>query len=258
MENKKIPYIFPLITDFLNKIHIDSHIRSKCNKNLYLWNHPTILEIADYCKSDKGSKINCGHQYIDYYEEILKSFIENQKNISILEIGLRNYDSHSIISFNLWNTIFSEKLYYVGFDSNIDLLKYNNHQNNVYIYSGNQTNINDLKQCNQHKYDLIIDDASHSSISQQIAFKTLWDNLNSDGMYCIESLHWQPSNDNGMKTKDLLLEWKSGNKISSQFIDTQSMEKIFNQIANIDFYPSKSNKWSEDIKKNAFCVITKK
>jgi hypothetical protein len=76
-------------------------------------------------------------------------------------------------------------------------------------------------------------------------------------MYCIESLHWQPKNDYGIKTRDLLLQWKNGNKISSNFIDNEDVEKIFNQISYIEFYPSKSNKWSEDIKKNAFCVIKK-
>jgi hypothetical protein len=107
-----------------------------------------------------------------------------------------------------------------------------------------------MKQC-KHNYDLVIDDASHSSHDQQVALRTFWLQLKSGGIYCIESLHWQPYDDYGMKTRDLLLEWKNGNKISSEFTD------YLDEIAKIDFYPSKSKKWSKNIN-TAFCVITKK
>jgi len=251
MKNKKKPYIFPLITNFLNKIIVKSHIRIKHSKGSYLWEeHPTFLEIADYYTLDKGSNKNCGHKYVEYYEQILKPFTDNQKNMSILEIGLRNYNEHSLLSFNFWDTIFSEKLHYVGFDKNEYLLKYNNPQNNVYIYP-------DLHLCKNHMYYLIIDDSSHSSESQQTVLKTVWNNLKSGGFYCIESLHWQPYNDHGMKTLDLLLEWKNGNRIHSEFINKDEAETIISQISTIDFYPSKSKKWPENCIQKAFCVIKK-
>jgi FkbM family methyltransferase len=248
MQNKNIPYILSLFNSFVDIIIIKCNVRVFAN--VYSFSHPSLLEIANVEKSDKGSIINCGHYYIDYYEELLKDFINNSKNISILEYGLNHYTSNCIPSYNLWNIIFRKKLYYVGFDKNKDFLKFNNNNNNIYIY-------NELSYCNNHKYDLIIDDESHSSQSQQFAFKTLWQSIKPGGIYCIESLHWQPFNDFGKKTKDLLLEWKNNNKITSEFINEDELNAIYPEISTIEFYPSKSSKWSEEIKKNAFCVIKK-
>jgi hypothetical protein len=248
MENKSIPYIYSLFNSFIENIKRNFHVR--LYPIPYPIAHPSLLQIADFEKSDKGSTTNCGHRYIDYYEDLLKDFIGNFRNISILEYGLNHYSSNSIPSFNLWKTLFRKKLYYVGFDKNKDFFKYNNHKEDVYIY-------NDLTLCNNHTYDMIIDDESHSSKSQQFALKTVWKSLKPGGIYCIESLHWQPPYDVGIKTKDLLLEWKNGNKITSDSINEDELNIIYNEISSIDFFPSKSKKWSEDIRQNAFCVIKK-
>ena len=40
-------------------------------------------------------------------------------------------------------------------------------------------------------YDVIIDDASHASPHQQLAFRHLFPRLRSGGLYIIEDLHWQ-------------------------------------------------------------------
>ena len=248
MQNKNIPYIFPLFNTFKNTIKWRCNVR--CFEKLYFFEHPTLLQIADFEKSDKGVTTNCGHGYIHYYEELFKDFIYGSKNISIFEFGLDHYTIDSIPSFNIWKTFFRNKLYYVGFDERKDFLKYNNHTDNVYIYD-------ELSLCNNHTYDIIIDDESHSSKSQQFALKTVWKSLNPGGIYCIESLHWQPQYDVGIKTKDLLLEWKNGNKITSDFINEDELNIIYNEILSIDFFPSNSKKWPEDIRQNAFCVIKK-
>ena len=38
---------------------------------------------------------------------------------------------------------------------------------------------------------MILDDASHASYHQQLAFKILFPRLSPDGLYIIEDLHWQ-------------------------------------------------------------------
>jgi len=248
MENKRIPYIYSLFNSFIENIERCFHVGLYAIP--YPIAHPSLLQIADFEKSDKGSTTNCGHRYIDYYEELLKDFIHGSKNISILEYGLNHYSSNSVPSLKLWKTLFRKKLYYVGYDKNINFSKYNNHKDNVYIY-------NDLSLCNNHTYDMIIDDESHSSKSQQFALKTVWKSLKPGGIYCIESLHWQPEYNVGIKTKDLLLEWKNGKKITSDFINEDELNIIYNEISSIDFFPSKSKKWPEDIRQNAFCVIKK-
>jgi len=236
-------------SQFLQEINDRSNIT--CTNKAYLWNHPSLLEIADVEQCDKGSKINCGHKYIDYYEEILKSFIHEQKEIGMLELGLNRYNSNNISSFNMWKAIFGNNLNYYGYDNNKDFLKFTNSKEKINIY-------NDLSSCNQHFYDIIIDDECHSSKSQQIFLKCLWSNIKPGGYYCIESLHWQPDSDFGVKTKNLLQQWKNKILISSEFINNHEVNQIFNQIESINFYPSKSTKWSDQQKQNAFCVIKKK
>jgi len=235
-------------SQFLQEIYDRSNVR--CTDKLYLWNHPSLLEIADEEQCDKGSKINCGHKYIEYYEDILKSFICNQKELDMLELGLNRYSCHNIPSYNMWKVIFSNNLNYFAYDNNKDFLKFNNSKEKITIY-------NELSDCNQNLYDIIIDDECHSSKSQQTFLKSLWKNLKPGGYYCIESLHWQPDNDIGIKTKNLLQNWKNKILITSEFINNNEVNQIFNQIESIDFYPSKSTKWSENQKQNAFCVIKK-
>lgn len=248
MENKKIPYICAFLNSFIQ--NITRKIHANIYTTTYPIAHPSLLQIADFEKSDKGSITNCGHCYIDYYEELLKDFMYSSKKITILEYGLNHYSINVIPSYNIWNNVFRKRLFYVGCDKNKGFGKYNDHKNNVFIYD-------DLNNCNNHKYDLIIDDESHASKSQQTAFKTLWKSLKPGGFYCIESLHWQPPYDSGIKTKDLLLEWKNGKPTTSEFINEDELNIIYPEISSIEFYPSKSKKWSEDIIKNAFCVIRK-
>ena len=40
-------------------------------------------------------------------------------------------------------------------------------------------------------FDVVIDDASHASFHQQLAFKVLFPKLTPGGIYIIEDLHWQ-------------------------------------------------------------------
>ncbi len=42
-------------------------------------------------------------------------------------------------------------------------------------------------------FDIIIDDASHASYHQQLAFRVLFPHLAPGGLYIIEDLHWQPA-----------------------------------------------------------------
>jgi hypothetical protein len=62
------------------------------------------------------------------------------------------------------------------------------------------------------RFDIIIDDASHASYHQQLAFKTLWKQLAPGGLYIIEDLHWQsPVFEAAMPavplSRDLFTDW---------------------------------------------------
>jgi hypothetical protein len=88
-------------------------------------------------------------------------------------------------------------------------------------------------------------------------FKNIFKVLKNGGLYCIESLHYQPLGDMGMKTVDLLMNWKQGTVCGNEYIKDEEARELYSMIESIEFYPSKSPKWDPNIIKNALCVITK-
>jgi hypothetical protein len=224
-------------------------IQQKINQVAPLWNHQGLTTMADILKVSKGSSTGCGHRYTEYYEVLLEPWYN--KPCSILEIGLQRYGISSTPSLDLWKAYMSRQTKVYGFDTNSEFEKFHNPSDTIYIHTS-------LEKATTAFYDCIIDDGDHSSRSQQQIFKVLWNSLNSGGIYCIESLHWQPSNDYGMKTVDLFVSWKNAILQNSEFISLEEVNCIYPQIDTITFYPSKSSKWNTEYIKNAFVVIHKK
>ena len=105
-------------------------------------------------------------------------------------------------------------------------------------------------------YDIIIDDGYHGSKHQQISFNVLWDSVKSGGYYIIEDLHYQPEiePETLLKTKQVFLEWKQGNYITTEYMDTHAIS----QIEYIEFSDSHSKNWDKEKTSNAFVFIKKK
>jgi len=246
-----------LLKQFMNDVDRKINIRmTPNNKNISLWEHTSLTKKADILKVTKGSSIGCGHCYTDYYETLLSKWYN--KTVSILEIGLSRYGINSTPSLDLWKIYMGKTANIYGYDKNPSFLKFNKPNEKMCIFIGNQQIKEDILQCCKFNYDVIIDDGAHDSKGQQTMFKTIWNSINSGGIYCFESLHWQPSNDFGKKTRELLLEWKNGNVIGSEFISNDEATEIHKDILKIDFYCSKSKIWAEDVKQHAFCVVHKK
>jgi hypothetical protein len=272
IKNKKITDIGNLLLIYLKNVKRECHIKPIYNtdssvqfkKDFLIWNHATLTEIANSVQSHKGSQYGCKHNYAYYYENILSPF--SNIPLSILELGLNRYNSDSIPSLKLWKNYFDKKLSFYGFDHNKEFLKYHNPNNKINITVGDITN------CTKNSYNVIIDDYTHSSKDQQNSLKILWDTLESGGMYCIESLHWQPYDDkndyiSGIHlTKDLLLAWKKYieedhsdiTNLNSTYINIDEAKNILNTVQKIEFFKSHSTIWSEEQKSYAFCVIYKK
>ena len=217
--------------------------------------HDSLTTVADKLGVHKGSIAHCGHRYTDYYQ-ILFNSIQKQP-LNILEIGLYLYGTNCIPSIELWRAYYGNNVKIYGFDHLPEFKKFHNPNNNIEIFIGSQKEINDLQQCLQVKYDIIIDDGPHDSKGQQTMFKHVFEALNNGGLYCIESLHWQPKNDYGMKTEDLFTHWKNGNICSSEFISFEEATILNNSIEYINFYPSKSSKWDPKKIEKALCIIKK-
>jgi hypothetical protein len=236
--------------------HFDfNSVQQKINSIAPIWNHQSLTNMADVLNVTKGSSVGCGHRYTEYYEILLSKWYN--KPFSILEIGLGRYGTKSTPSLDLWKAYMDSNTKIYGFDSNHELEKFNNLSNNIHIYIGSQNDQEHVERCCRTTYDCIIDDGEHNSCGQQVMFKTLWKSLNPGGIYCIESLHWQPDTDYGMKTKDLLMSWKDGKVCTTYFINQEEADSIYKSIAAIEFYPSKSQKWDPEEVKHAFCVVRK-
>ena len=216
-----------------------------------------LTPIADVLGVTKGSYSECGHRYTEHYESLLSPWYN--RPFSILEIGLRRYGYNNIPSLKMWKLYMGKQTNVYGFDSNLEFLKFNSPSDNIHIYIGNQDDIQDIEKCCVTKYNIIVDDSEHDSKSQQIMFKTLWKSLEPGGLYCFESLHWQPDMYcKDRKTVDLLLDWKSGNISSSEYITGDEGKCIYNEIDTITFLPSKSKKFDVSLLNHSFCVIKKK
>jgi len=256
--NDKHIYKITILDKFLNTVKYINHKKiNPYNINNNIWQHPSLTDIANNINCDKGSKAGCGHTYTDYYELLLQKFINNKK-VNLLEFGAGRYID--LPSLTLWRKYFSNNLLNIDiFDKHTKYLKYTDTSNNVYVYIGDQTSGDCINTCTGNKhYDIVIDDGPHCSKSQQIALKSVWSHLNHGGIYCIESLHWQPLNSIGYTTQNLLRDWKDNVVTTTEYINTEEANIIVSTIDKIEFYPSKSRKYSEEIVKNAFCVLYKK
>ena len=272
IKNKELPYIGNLLNSYLTRVKRKSNIIALNNNDeiielsykLPIWNHPSLTEIANIVQSDKGNQHNCKHNYAYYYEAILSPFLNIP--LSILELGLNRYNSDSIPSLKLWKNYFGNNLSFYGFYNN-EFLKYHNPNKKINII------VDDIINCSKNSYNVIIDDYTHSSKDQQNSLKILWDTLESGGMYCIESLHWQPNDDKNdyiygiHLTKDLLISWKKYiedgssdlTNLSSTYINVDEAKNILDKVQKIEFFKSQSTTgWSEEQKEYAFCVIYKK
>jgi hypothetical protein len=233
-------------------------------ENTFFHNENTLTYLANKYCSDKGNSYLCAHQYTVKYQEIisdiLRDYYEKGKTdfIDLLEIGLNRDNYISIPSLMMWKDYFYKRVNITGFDIQPHFLQFNSTDDNIRIIIGDQSNIADLQPLKDKKYDIIIDDGSHESKNQQISFKTLWENVKSGGYYIIESLHYQPHLETGMKTRQLLENWKENNWIESDFISLDEIQTIKDSIEYIEFFDSHSKSWDKNLLKNAFVYMKKK
>lgn len=133
-----------------------------------------------YRNCDKGSR----HSYIEYYEELFAS--HRNKSAKILEIGVQGG-----ISLMLWNEYFQNGDI-TGIDISYDMiqpkvLKLVEESTNIHLITGNATDPSILEQL-VGKYDIIVDDGSHSLSDQLSSFRLLEPFLNVGGIYVIEDI----------------------------------------------------------------------
>ena len=207
----------------------------------------TLTSFANHYQSDKGNTYKCAHHYTLKYEEIIDTLVNRQgiERPRLLEIGLNRDRVNTIPSLMIWNDYFNKHVDITGFDIESFFLKFNGHYDNIRIVIGDQANTHDLKQLQDQKYHLIIDDGYHASKHQQITFKTLWNNVESGGFFIIEDLHYQPEPEppTCVKTRTMFDAWAEGNYITTEWISADEIIDIMKTLKSIDFYDSQSKRW---------------
>ena len=151
--------------------------------------------IGNYSKiflSHQGRKSLKWNHYLPVYDDIVNYLIIRfGESIRILEIGVLNGGSIEIwrklfgAKADIWGIDIDPKCAEMGLDANIKI--------------GSSADRNFLKFISDEAqyFNLIIDDGSHHSKHQQIAFESLFPYLSDDGYYIIEdtehSYYWRQS-----------------------------------------------------------------
>ncbi len=157
-----------------------------------------LTALANQRGSDKGDAIGNKHGYTQFYQFLFDAF--RSEEFDFLELGLLRggpeigTDASRAVrdapSVRMWLDYFP-KAYCHGFDisdfSEIRLPRFRFHKGDA----GNPADLVRLRAIIR-SVRFIIDDASHASYHQQLAFAVLFPMVESGGYHIIEDLDWQP------------------------------------------------------------------
>jgi SAM-dependent methyltransferase len=214
-----------------------------------------LTELANFYNSDKGDSYKCAHHYTRHYEKAFAKYKE-QKDLSILEIGLNRDGCGDIPSLRMYRDYFGGQAKLSGFDIQKEFKAFEKEGFEIFI--GDQSSPKDLQQCLANQYDLIIDDGSHASSHQQITLQELWAAVKPGGLYVIEDLHWQPFEESCTKTVDIARQWIDGSLENSDHLPMEWLNKFAQEVENIELLPSASHLHSALLTRHALLFLWKK
>jgi hypothetical protein len=159
----------------------------------------SLTELANKFGSDKGTQIGDKHGYTLIYEMLFHAMRDNA--IRFLELGLqiggpeepgvtKDRRVSAVPSVKMWLEYF-RMAQIVGFD----ISDFSCFESDRFTFiRGDLASEHDLKRLAKcGPFDVVVDDGSHASYHQQLAFSLLFPCLSSRGIYVIEDLHWQPA-----------------------------------------------------------------
>lgn len=214
-----------------------------------------LTELANVYNSDKGDTYKCAHHYTQYYEKAFARY-KDQPSLSLLEIGLNRDDCNEIPSLRMYREYFGEKVKLAGFDIREEFKAFEKEGFEIFI--GDQSNSDDLKQCRNSQYDIIIDDGSHASSHQQITLRELWGALKPGGLYVVEDLHWQPFQESCQKTVNIAKQWLNGEIAPSDHLPLSWLNLFAQEVKDIQLLPSASPLHPAQLTKHALLLLWKK
>ncbi|MEP6794896.1 MAG: class I SAM-dependent methyltransferase, partial [Saprospiraceae bacterium] len=124
------------------------------------------------------------HSYTPVYEKWFREI--RFKPVKLLEIGVGGYSKTHMggDSLRMWKSYFPK-----GIITGIDIYdKTDLAENRIHIYTGDQSNVDFLKNVSDQEgpFDIIIDDGSHVQSHIITSFESLFPLMSSGGIYVIE------------------------------------------------------------------------
>lgn len=194
---------------------------------------PSLIEVFDRFAIDRNRHTGNRHFYARIYDLLLS---DRRFAISdILEIGLQS----EMQSGEAWRAYFPFCRATILSPNDIP-----NRDDMIRVVNCDVRKPNAIHQFAQEltdtRFDAIIDNGSHGSLDQQAALAALFPRLSPGGWYFIESLDWQPLEENGQrvaKTKELLKEVKThGSRL--EVPDPADIASVAGQFEHIYFFDS--------------------
>ena len=177
----------------------------------------SLTDLANVAGSDKGTTHPYPHHYTRIYDMLLQPHRHSLKRM--MEIGLMaggpevGGDADRVVrtapSVDMWLKFFPNAEV-TGFD--ISDFSWMDHPRFTFVRGDSGIEADLERAAAQGPFDLIIDDGSHASFHQQLAFKVLFPKLRPGGLYIIEDLQWQsPFYEDDLpathKTSDVIDNW---------------------------------------------------
>ena len=143
-----------------------------------------MRDLINICETHIGKVSDKWSLYISEYDKLFTSV--RSKKIRLLEIGVQNGGS-----LEIWSKYFYQGDLFVGCDINPScaLLQYDDKRVNVIVGDANSDLAYSKITAISDKFDLIIDDGSHTSSDIIKSFIKYFPHLADDGLFIVEDLH---------------------------------------------------------------------
>lgn len=204
--------------------------------------------LANRYRSDRGSLYHSAHAYAPIYE----SYFEPLRSlpIKLLDLGRLRTDTvpdspagslDDAANLLMWSDYFADGQIF-GFDpARSSAAAKMDRVTLIPGDAGNPAGLSALLANQPGGFDIIIDEASHTSRDPLISLGILFPALKEGGFYCIEGLN-DLSPDPGAKqaptTKELLLGLSRGRLLKGPFLNEGQLEYLAQSSASIEFYDS--------------------
>jgi hypothetical protein len=206
-----------------------------------------LTALANRWGSDKGDSIGNSHYYTQFYQFLFEGF--RQEAFNFLEIGLLRggpeVGTHAgravseVPSVSMWLDYFPAAFCH-GADisdfSDIKLDRFKFHR----INAGAADDLLALRR-SLPPLRFIVDDGSHASFHQQLAFAILFPLIEPGGLYIIEDLDWQPQAyephlPSCVLTRDLFARFTLDGSLPINPVDESEQRILAQQIKSVRFH----------------------